>query len=224
MTDEHLITRRHALQAVVATTISVTGRAWAQSRTTATPVTPSQTAGPFYPDTKPVDGDFDLTQVAGYAGKAWGDIVQVSGQVLDTNRQPLSGAIVEIWQANTYGRYDHEADASQEPLDQNFQGWGRVKTDATGFYRFKTVIPGSYAVTRQWTRPPHIHFRVSRQGHRELVTQMYFAGHSLNDADRLLLALPPAEREKLIVRFRQPRFSDESLTGAGVFNIILERA
>jgi len=64
----------------------------------------------------------------------------VSGHVFDRQGQPVGDALVEIWQANKWGRYNHGKDPSNAPLDANFQGWGQLKTDKQGFYRFKTII------------------------------------------------------------------------------------
>ncbi len=162
--------------------------------------TPKETAGPFYPIKDQLDKDIDLTIVKGASGRAEGDIIYVSGRVLDENCQPIAGALVEIWQANKWGRYSHEADPNPAPLDPNFQGWGQVITDDNGNYSFKTIFPGPYPVSKKWTRTPHIHFKVSKRGFHELTTQMYFEGEALNQTDRLILAMPEGAAEKLIVK------------------------
>lgn len=78
--------------------------------------------------------------------------------MLDEEGKAVGGALVDVWQAKVHGGYDHEADPNPTPLDPNFQGWARFTTDAEGRYRFKTIRPGAYAVSGEWTRPPHIHF------------------------------------------------------------------
>jgi protocatechuate 3,4-dioxygenase beta subunit len=78
-----------------------------------------------------------------------------------------------------------------------------VKTDEQGRYAFTTIKPGAYAVDGEWSRPPHIHFKVSRRGYHELTTQMYFAGESLNDSDRLLRDVPEDQRSLLVVDFEE---------------------
>ncbi|MFQ5674852.1 MAG: hypothetical protein ACE5G1_03060 [bacterium] len=163
-------------------------------------LTPKETAGPFYPTKDQLDKDVDLTIVQGAGGRAEGDIIYVSGQVLDQDCQPVDGALVEIWQANKWGRYHHEADPNPARFDPNFQGWGQVITDENGDYSFKTIFPGAYPVSSEWTRTPHIHFKVSRRGYHELTTQMYFEGQDLNKTDRLILAMPDGEAERLIVK------------------------
>ncbi len=130
-------------------------------------LTPRQTAGPFYPENIPADSDMDLTAFKG--GKAQGETIEVSGRVFSEKGQPLAGTIVEIWQANTFGRYHHSGDGSAQPRDPHFQGFGAVKADKDGAYRFRTVRPGLYP-----GRTRHIHYRLLRDGRTALVTQMYF--------------------------------------------------
>jgi protocatechuate 3,4-dioxygenase, beta subunit len=164
--------------------------------------TASQTTGPFYPRTKPSDSDADLTRVEGRDGIAQGQVIQVAGRVLNVAGSALAGVAVEIWQANTHGRYDHPADRSDAPLDPNFQGYARLVTDAQGRYRFKTIKPAGYPAGG-FMRPPHIHVSVTGKQDR-LVTQMYFAGEPLNDAD-FLLAQAGSGRESLIVTLDDSR-------------------
>ena len=188
------------------------------------PPTPPQTAGPFYPTTRKPDEDVDLTLIAGHVERAQGTIVRVSGQVVDQDCQPVQGALVEIWQANTWGRYDHERDSrNPNPLDPDFQGVAKMLTGQDGEYEFKTILPGSYPADNSgWIRPPHIHFRIARRAHHELTTQMYFAGQDLNESDRILQALPSAEQERVIVAFG-PDPADAGTLG-GRFNVVLQRA
>jgi protocatechuate 3,4-dioxygenase, beta subunit len=185
--------------------------------------TAQQTRGPYYPSRDAADEDPDLTHVKGRPGRAAGEIVLVRGTVLDEVCKPVAGALVEIWQANTYGRYDHERDAGNpRPLDPNFQSWAEMLTDKDGGYRFKTVKPGAYpADDSGWIRPPHIHFRVSRRGYHELVTQMYFAGEALNDSDRILQALAPADRERATVALEPAGAGAEAGARLGRFDITL---
>jgi len=158
--------------------------------------TARQTTGPFYPRTKPSDSDADLTRVEGRDGIAQGQVIQVAGRVLNAAGLLLPGVAIELWQANTHGRYDHPGDHSDAPLDPNFQGYARLVTDAQGRYRFTTIKPAAYPAGG-FMRPPHIHFSVTGKQDR-LVTQMYFAGEPLNDSDPLL-AQAGSGRESLII-------------------------
>ena len=164
-------------------------------------VTPANPEGPFYPKHEQADKDTDLTVIEGNTERAQGQVIRVTGQVLDEEGKPVEGALVDIWQANAHGRYHHEDDPSTAPEDPNFQGWGIVKTDAEGRYAFTTIKPGAYKVDESWKRPPHIHYKVSRRGFHEITTQMYFAGEVLNETDRLLQSVPEDARNILTVGF-----------------------
>ncbi|MEQ8703621.1 MAG: protocatechuate 3,4-dioxygenase [Phaeodactylibacter sp.] len=167
-------------------------------------VTPDQTLGPFYPHVKNGDGDVDLTTIQGKEGQAQGQVIRIRGRILDENCQPVEKALVEVWQANHAGRYSHEGDTENPiPLDPHFEGWGEMATDANGDYAFKTIKPGAYSfgdpsIIENW-RTPHIHFKVSRRGYHEIVTQMYFEGEALNATDTVIQELPEGERAPFIL-------------------------
>lgn len=182
------------------------------------PLTPNQTEGPFYPVGKPAESDADLTRIA-RGGKAKGQEIVVSGVVRDIDGKPLAQTQVEIWHACASGRYGHPSDPNPAPFDPAFQGYGRVTTDASGSYRFRTIKPGAYPAARGWDRPPHIHFKVRCPGHAELVTQMYFEGDALNAKDYILLDLTPAQRKLVVVNF-----APVSKVPTGAFDIVLGRA
>ncbi len=187
-------------------------------------VTPDQTLGPFYPHIKNGDGDVDLTRIQGKEGQAKGQVIFVRGRILDEQCQPVENALVEIWQANDGGRYSHEGDSSNPiPLDPNFEGWGEMTTGTDGSYGFKTIKPGAYSfsdpeVVENW-RTPHIHFKVSRRGYHEIVTQMYFDGEKLNETDTILAELPEDERAQFILR---PEREEDGVPGF-TFNLTLKK-
>ena len=176
----------------------------------------AQTEGPFYPVTDQSDKDADLTQIDGVDGVAVGEVVVIEGRIVDESSQPIADAVVDVWRANAAGRYAHESDPNPAPLDRNFQGWAIMKTDAEGRYRFKTVKPGAYPVEEGWDRPPHIHFKVSRRGWRDITTQMYFPDEPLNDVDKLLLNVPQAHRAALIAQ-------QKNTDGVLNFDVVLEK-
>ncbi|CAN5871645.1 protocatechuate 3,4-dioxygenase subunit beta [soil metagenome] len=151
-------------------------------------ITPEVGMGPFYPMLKPLDKDADLTSVKGQKGVAQGAIVHVAGRVLDLKGKPVAGAKIEIWQANSHGRYAHQSDPNTAPLDPNFQGFAVLTTDSEGRYRFKTIKPGAYPISPTEQRPPHIHFDVEGKANR-LVSQMFFPNEPLNEKDALFLDL-----------------------------------
>ena len=198
--------RRHLLrQGLVSTAVLVTLPRLGQAQNAcAKGKTPPQVKGPFYPVVDQLDKDADLIHVEGNTQAATGNVVIVEGVVTNQNCLPVSGVLVEIWQACHTGRYNHPSDPNTGvALDPNFQYWGKAVTDENGFYRFRTIIPGSYPADVGWDRPPHIHFKVARVGYKELITQMYFSGNVLNDKDKILQQLPKSEQAKLVVSFQE---------------------
>jgi len=184
--------------------------------------TPDQILGPFYPVAKTPDLAGDLTQVSGRSGRAEGQVLNVIGRVLNIKGEPVRGAKLEVWQANTHGRYTHPADTNTAPLDPNFEGFAVLKTDAEGRYRFKTIKPGAYPTGPNSMRPPHIHFRLS--GHDdELVTQMYFEGEALNEQDRFLQNALPDRRQLLVAKLLPPTPEMETDSRLAVFDIVTLR-
>ena len=135
-------------------------------------ITPAQTAGPFYPGANQFGTDNDLTVIPGGRVRAVGQVVYIKGRVVDQNCRPLEGANVEIWQACHTGKYNNHKDPNPAALDPNFKYWAETFTDKKGDYVFKTIIPGAYPADTDWVRPPHIHYKISRLGYRDLITQM----------------------------------------------------
>lgn len=99
-----------------------------------------------------------------------GDVLVLYGQVLDVNAVPLSNAIVEIWQTDANGIYDHPRDPTTGGRDISFQFYGMTATDASGWYAFRTIVPGQYE-----PRPRHIHYKVKQSGNTLLTSQFYFS-------------------------------------------------
>ena len=186
------ITRRAALGQIAAGTGLLATGAFAQTASL-TP-TPFQVVGPFYPLRRPADSDSDLTLISGHRAGAAGAPIELTGRILTPRGQPVANAVTEVWQANAAGRYAHGSDMSGLALDEHFQGFGRLRTDAQGRYRVLTVKPGAYPIGGEGSpmRTPHIHFEVSGRTDR-LTTQMYFPGEALNASDILLRGQPGAE-------------------------------
>ncbi len=180
--------------------------------------TDDQVEGPFYPVIKPVDQDADLTVVKGKSGKAQGQVIYVMGRILNLKGEPIPGAQVEIWQANSLGRYTHPSDTNPAPLDPNFEGYGVQVTDAEGRYRFKTVKPGGYPVPAGWSRPPHIHFCVTSRTNR-LITQLYFDGEPLNEKDRFFKSA--VNKDSLVTKLAPPTGDTEPDALIAPWDIVL---
>jgi protocatechuate 3,4-dioxygenase beta subunit len=177
--------------------------------------TPRQPQGPFYPLDLPLDSDNDLVRVDGRGQTAEGEITHLFGTVRDDLGRPVADARIEIWQCDAHGRYRHPGDAGGQPIDPNFQGFGRTVTDGQGRYRFRTIKPVPYP-----GRAPHIHFAIAGAGFAPLVTQMYVAGAPENRSDFLLNRLTrPELRRMLMVEFRPSEDPSAELTAQ--FDIVV---
>lgn len=142
--------------------------------------------GPFYPQVKPRDTDVDLTLIRGHRQRAAGQVVQLGGRVMNLRGEPLRNTRIDIWQANTNGRYTHPSDPNtQLALDSDFQGYAVLRTDRDGRYAITTVKPGPYPTARGDMRAPHIHFDIHGAVDRK-VTQLFFPNEPLNEQDRHL--------------------------------------
>ena len=183
--------------------------------------TNEQVMGPFYPMTLPADQDADLTVVAGKNGRALGQIVYVSGRVSNVRGEPIANAELEIWQANSVGRYSHPGDQGPAVLDPNFEGFAKIRTGADGNYSFKTVKPAAYSTGIDgWSRPPHIHFEIKGRASR-LVTQMYFAGEVLNEKDKLFAGANVDGRKSLTARYGAPSGTQERDALVAIWDVVL---
>jgi protocatechuate 3,4-dioxygenase beta subunit len=149
-------------------------------------------------------GEHDNDLTVQHAGEPIGERIIVSGHVYDTEGKPLRNTLVEIWQANSAGRYLHRWDQWPAPIDPNFSGAGRCVTDDEGRYRFVTVKPGPYPWGNHYNawRPAHIHFSlVGRAFAQRLVTQMYFPGDPMFEFDPIFNSVrDPAARERMVSR------------------------
>ena len=167
--------------------------------------------------------DNDLTKNARINGEPIGERIKVAGRVMDDSGRPLPNVLIEIWQANSAGRYVHKAEIHDAPLDPNFLGGGRVLTDADGRYSFHTIKPGAYPWGNHYNawRPNHIHFSViGHQFEHRLVTQMYFPGDPLFDYDPIFQSVPKHARELLIAKFRMD-WTEPEFALAYQFDIVL---
>ena len=147
--------------------------------------------------------DSDLTRQ--HQGEPLGERIVVSGRVLDENGRPVPDILIEIWQANAAGRYNHRIDQHDAPIDPNFTGAGHFLTDKDGRYRFMTIRPGEYPWRNHhnaW-RPAHIHFSLFGQAIvQRLVTQMYFPGDPLLEYDPMFMCVADQKaRNRLVSAF-----------------------
>jgi len=165
----------------------------------------TETTGPGPVWSEVSEEDADLTTNAGTGGSAIGERIIVTGRVLDEAGNGVPGVLLELWQANSSGRYAHWREtAFPAPLDPNFIGVGQCRTNEAGEYRFLTIRPGPYPWGNHpnaW-RPAHIHFSLlgTSLGAR-LVTQMYFANDPLIPFDPIFNSVPEHARERLIASY-----------------------
>uniref|UniRef100_UPI0038D1C0D5 protocatechuate 3,4-dioxygenase subunit beta n=1 Tax=Limobrevibacterium gyesilva TaxID=2991712 RepID=UPI0038D1C0D5 len=167
-----------------------------------TPQTVTEIAGPrFSPSHYPAV--IDLSRSGGH--EAMGERIVVHGRVLDEDGRPVPDTMVEIWQANAAGRYNHPNDVHDAPLDPHFKGEGRVFTDAGGWYQFTTIKPGAYPWRNHFNawRPNHIHYSLFGPGFAtRLITQMYFPGDPLLALDPIFNTVADEHaRARLIAKF-----------------------
>jgi protocatechuate 3,4-dioxygenase, beta subunit len=155
--------------------------------------------GPFYPQQKPLEKDMDMTKIRGHVRRATGQIVQLSGRLLNSQGKPLANRRIEVWQASSSGRYSHPSDPNVDlPVDPDFQGYAQISTDRDGWYALTTVKPGAYRTPRGDMRAPHIHFEVHGDVDRK-TTQLFFPGELLNQQDRHLNSVRRPETLMAIV-------------------------
>lgn len=181
--------------------------------------TPWQTVGPFFHYALPWKGGADLTgqsecgarsdlvpeghdflNLAPDRGPVQGRVIEITGRMLDGEGQPVSDALIEIWQANAAGRYNSfDARREADGLDPNFTGFGRCATADDGGFRFRTVHPGRVPARDGTLQAPHIAVSVFARGIlRRLVTRIYFEGSDGLDEDSALALVPEARRKTLI--------------------------
>jgi protocatechuate 3,4-dioxygenase, alpha subunit len=174
--------------------------------------TPGQTVGPFFALGLDRPEWSDLTR-----NNPAGERIVIEGRVLDGDGAPVPDALLELWQANAAGRYDHVADEqADKKLDPNFLGYGRVATDAQGRFQIKTIKPGPVPGRGNALQAPHIGVAFFARGLlRQLYTRIYFADEPANAADPLLSAIDDdSARQSLIARRAEG--------GAYRFDIILQ--
>jgi protocatechuate 3,4-dioxygenase beta subunit len=169
----------------------------------AIPHTLSEVTGPSFDPGIVTPKASDLTRA--HSGAPLGERIIVSGRVLDENSRPVPNTVIEIWQANAAGRYRHDIDQHNAPLDPNFTGSGQAVTDADGRYRFVTIRPGEYPWRNHYNawRAAHIHFSIFGPAFStRLVTQMYFPGDPLMPFDPIFNCTADGKtRNRLISTF-----------------------
>ncbi len=158
--------------------------------------TTSQTVGPYFA--------IGLTRLNKHnlAGPGVsGEPVTIAGRVIDGDGNPVPDVVLELWQANSQGKYAHPEDKQDKPLDPGFQGYGRIPTEADGKFSFATIKPGLVPGPDGKQQAPHIVVSVFARGLlRRLVTRIYFPDEPTNGNDFVLNLVEPARRGTLIAK------------------------
>jgi protocatechuate 3,4-dioxygenase alpha subunit len=156
----------------------------------------SQTVGPFF------HLGLTMLNLSDLAGpQVTGERITLEGLVLDRDRSPVPDAMVEIWQANAHGKYAHEADTQDKPIDPAFRGYSRVATSKDGSFRFHTIRPGRVPGPNRSLQAPHIEVCVFMRGLlKQLVTRVYFEDDPTNESDFVLNLVEHTRRTTLMAR------------------------
>jgi protocatechuate 3,4-dioxygenase, alpha subunit len=158
--------------------------------------TGSQTVGPYLH----IGLDWLVTRnIAGRGVK--GERITVSGRLLDGDGVGVSDGLLEIWQANSHGKYAHPEDRQAKSLERGWRGFGRIPTDADGAFRFSTIKPGRVSGPHGKLQAPHLVVAVFMRGLlKHLATRMYFPDEPANAEDPILNLVPSARRETLVAK------------------------
>ena len=156
----------------------------------------SQTVGPFF-----------------HLGLSWlccdnlapegvsGERFRIQGRVIDGDGTGVPDAILEIWQANSYGKYAHSEDTQDKPIEPNFKGYGRIPTNADGSFHFTSIKPGPVPGPDGKDQAPHLVISIFMRGLlKRLVTRMYFPGDARNNSDHVLNLIEPNRRDTLVAK------------------------
>jgi protocatechuate 3,4-dioxygenase, alpha subunit len=160
--------------------------------------TPSQTVGPFFQLCLTAERGC-IKRIAGPQTR--GERIWLRVRVLDGDGTPLNDAMIEIWQANAEGKYNHPDDKQQKSIDSEFLGFGRLGTAEDGSCEFESIRPGRVPGPGDVLQAPHLNVAVFARGMlKQLYTRVYFAGDSANSDDPILALVPPSRRETLLAR------------------------
>jgi protocatechuate 3,4-dioxygenase alpha subunit len=130
-----------------------------------------------------------------------GERFTLRGRLIDADGKPVNDAAVEIWQANSHGRYASPEDKQDKPLEPAFRGYGRSLTDDEGAFRFSTIKPGRVPGLGNSVQAPHLNVTLFMRGLlKQLMTRMYFPDDPANATDPVLALVPAERRATLIAR------------------------
>jgi protocatechuate 3,4-dioxygenase, alpha subunit len=177
-------------------------------------ITPSQTVGPFFAyglapkgrNKWDPNGTYSWKETVGdnlITPEVTGQKIRIEGRITDGDGQPINDAMIEIWQADSQGRYAHARGNEPRP-NAKFTGFGRSATDKSGVFSFDTVKPGAVAGPNGKPQAPHIVVCIFSRGMlRQVYTRLYFSDEAANGADQIL-NLVPADRRGTLFAHKQP--------------------
>ncbi len=170
------------------------------------PLTETNILGPYHRQNAPFRGKITPPLEPG-------NVLVIRGRVwAQDTRRTLSNVTLDIWQANSQGRYDND-DPQAPPAANLFVNRARLVTDEAGYYEFETIHPGPYQIGPRAWRPAHIHYWVRHANYRPLITQLYFRGDAHQREDQFI-------RPSLIIDLREIRVG-QSAYKVGTFDIVL---
>ena len=178
-------------------------------------ITASQTVGPFLKIGLVREGQEYVVP------KSANGALKVQGRVYDGEGKPVPDAMIEIWQANVHGKYNHPEDLSDAELVKGFNGFGRSCTDEEGCFFFVTVKPGRVAGLGNTLQAPHMAINVFARGMlKQQVTRLYFSDEiNANSEDPVLNSIEDAEVRNTLVA---SKVDDENGMTCYKFNIHLQ--
>ncbi len=159
--------------------------------------TPWHTVGPYFGIT--VNGANSMRSIAPPDAK--GERVKLVCAVFDRDGKRVPDTLIEIWQANADGKYNHPADTQAKPIDPGFAGFGRQITGENGECEFETIKPGRVPGPRGALQAPHLEVGIFTRGvMKHLVTRIYFSGDAGNEECPVLGLVPKARRATLMAQ------------------------
>jgi protocatechuate 3,4-dioxygenase alpha subunit len=165
-------------------------------------LTASQTVGPFFHDCL-LRSDAHIPVLVTPA--TIGQRIRLEGRVIDGDGAGVPDAMLELWQANSAGRYNHPSDTRDLPLDPEFTGYGRTGTSSDGSYWFETIKPGVVPFDTSRNQAPHLNLALFGRGLlNHLFTRVYFGDEEANASDPILQRVDSSRQTTLIATPYKP--------------------
>jgi protocatechuate 3,4-dioxygenase alpha subunit len=156
-------------------------------------VTTYQTVGPYFKIGLEALYRDDLTKP-----NIPGQVIEISGTIFDADLTPVPDAVLELWQADSFGRYMDQP--QKNPFEDSF-GFGRVPTNEAGQFRFRTIKPGAVQAETPARQAPHILVSIFMRGLLyRLITRIYFSDEAGNADDPVLRSIEPGRRDSLLAK------------------------